>query len=87
MNEPAKPIATSKHLLQESEMINDPIIIIECDRCSDGLEIQPEYKYFSYSGENGAFDCSDDAVMEEARRQGWNCEEDSHICGECWGES
>lgn len=64
-------------------MIHEPTIGIECDECGHTEIIEPEYKYFDYSGERGEYDCSDEAVMRAVERMGWYCEDDRHLCDEC----
>jgi len=61
-------------------MINEPTIVVECDRCSETIEVSPEFRYRDYSGENGYYDCSDKAIVRLLKEDGWIGNEDRQYC-------
>ena len=64
-------------------MINEPLIVCECDECQSTEEIQPEYKYKDYSGMNGYYACDDDSIIESLKIKGWDYSEGVLICDTC----
>ena len=50
------------------------------------MHSNPEYKYFDYSGDNGYYDCSDEAIMDSQEMKGWPLKDDVLKCDECSGE-
>ena len=64
-------------------MIYDPKIECECDECQTTAEVSPPYKYTDYSGSNGHYDCSDEAVFELLAGQGWVYSDGVLFCNEC----
>jgi hypothetical protein len=65
-------------------MIHDANIEVSCDGdCGDYLQISPEYKYSSYSGEGGHYDCSDEAISEKVEKEGWTVDGDKQYCEAC----
>lgn len=64
-------------------MINEPVILCECDECEATEEVSPEYKCRDYPGNNGHYDCDDDAVIEKLNTLGWLYDEGTLFCDEC----
>jgi len=64
-------------------MIYDPKIECECDECQATTEVSPEYKYTTMSGNDGYYDCSDDAVIEALNVEGWVYSEGVLFCDDC----
>ena len=62
-------------------MINDPIIECICDECGTEEEVRPEYKYRDYSGNNGYYDCEEEAIVEKL--SGWELIDDQLLCDDC----
>jgi hypothetical protein len=65
-------------------MIHDAIVEVTCDGdCGNHLMISPEYKYTSYSGSGGHYDCSDEAINEKVEKEGWVIDGENHYCEGC----
>ena len=65
-------------------MIHDAKVEVTCDGdCGESLVIEPEYKYMSYSGAGGHYDCSDKALNKTIEKEGWNVDGDKQYCEEC----
>jgi hypothetical protein len=65
-------------------MIHDATVEVTCDGdCGDYLKIAPDYKYTSYSGGGGHYDCSDDAINEKVEKADWIVDGDNHYCENC----
>jgi hypothetical protein len=65
-------------------MIEDPTIRCTCDKCGDVIEVEPEFGYQDYSGNNGFYDCSNDAIEAKLRDDfQWQCEDGKHYCCDC----
>lgn len=63
-------------------MIHEPLIEVTCDgeSCDDAIRIEPEFMYRDYSGKNGDYDCSDDAIEKQLLGEGWVVEGGKHYC-------
>lgn len=65
-------------------MIYDPEMVIECDKCNQQTVIfSPNYVYTDYSGDNGHYDFSDNAVDKCIEQEGWKTDGDEHHCSDC----
>lgn len=66
-------------------MIGEPEISCECDECGDTEIIKPRFVFYDYSGDNGTYDCSDEAIIRELKKQGWAYSEGVLFCDDCAG--
>ena len=46
------------------------------------VEISPEYRYATYSGKGGHYDCSDLAIEKQPKEEGWVVKDGKHHCSE-----
>ena len=65
--------------------IYDPKIEVVCDGCGETDEVTPEYVYRDYSGKNGYYDCSDEAIEKKLASSdfGWTVSDGKHYCEDC----
>ena len=66
-------------------MIHDATVEVTCDgeRCSVSIMVSPEYVYRSYSGKDGYYDTSEDALTDKITAEGWTVEDGKHYCEGC----
>lgn len=68
-------------------MIHEPEICCECDKCQDTILINPAYGYIDYTGNKGAYLCSDSEIRKQLKSEGWIEDNDKDICPDCQAES
>ncbi len=66
-------------------MIGDAYVHVTCDECqSESVEIQLEYVYKDYSGNNGRYNSDDNAINETLIRDTeWKIIDGKHFCESC----
>jgi hypothetical protein len=66
-------------------MIHDAKVQVTCDGkfCRSNLEISPDVVYSNYSGKNGSYNTSDEAIEEKVVEQGWLVKDGKHFCDFC----
>lgn len=65
-------------------MISDVVVPVSCDGkgCGEVVEIEPEYKYYDYSGKSGFYDTSESAIEKKLEHEGWFIQDGKHYCCE-----
>jgi hypothetical protein len=68
---------------RNKNMLHDATIEVTCDGCSSAITIEPEFVYRDYSGKNGYYDTSDDAIEAKLVIEGWEVLDGKHYCEAC----
>ncbi len=63
-------------------MLYDAKIEAECDSCQEAIEIELDYVYTDYSGNNGHYDDTNVAEKLENEHR-WEVDGDKHYCSGC----
>jgi len=63
-------------------MLYDAKIEAECDSCQETIEIELDYVYTDYSGNNGHYDDTNVDEKLENEHQ-WGVDGDKHYCSGC----
>ena len=63
-------------------MIHDAKVEVTCDarNCYSSQEIDLEYKYTSYSGRSGYYDCDESEIEKELKSLDWVIAGEHHFC-------
>jgi hypothetical protein len=66
-------------------MIHDAKVEVTCDgeKCRESVTVSPHFMHRDYSGKNGFYDCSDDAIEELLGLEGWTTDGEEHFCPSC----
>jgi hypothetical protein len=72
----------------EDAVIHDAKVEVTCDGngCMESIEICPDYVYFDYSGNNGGYDTSNDAIEKKLDEFDWVVIDGKHLCESCQPE-
>lgn len=69
--------------------IHDATVEVTCDGkdCTCSLTVEPDFVYRDYSGKNGYYNTSDDAIGEKLEIEGWIVQDGKHPCEACKDQS
>ena len=64
-------------------MITDAYVYVFCDniRCTEQIEIELDWKYSDYSGNNGYYDWNENDIEDKVKADGWVVKDGKHFCG------